>query len=69
MKHLSATSLTIALVLAFVLVVLSTAEWVPLTLPVAMLIGLGVPAGILLYGHRTRLSETFCGQGDCPRSA
>lgn len=57
MKRVNAWILAAILSFAFLLVCASARRCIPVSLPVAMLVGLGVPAALLFWEHRQKLHE------------
>ncbi|OGO05387.1 MAG: hypothetical protein A2Y73_05475 [Chloroflexi bacterium RBG_13_56_8] len=57
MRGKSPWILTSILVLGLLLVCVSHRQCIAISLPVAMLIGLGIPAALLFWEHRQKLSK------------
>ena len=57
MKRVNAWSLAALLAFAFLFVCASARQCIAVSLPVAMLIGLGVPAILLFWEHGQKLHE------------
>ena len=57
MKHLNALNMSVTMEAALLLISASAAGVIPLSLPLATVVGLGIPAGVLLVAHRAQLAE------------
>jgi len=57
MKRYEVWIVAILLGVAFLAICASSRGWLPISLPVCILVGLGVPAALLLWWNRRELSE------------
>lgn len=63
MRERNCWLIVLSLVAAMVLVCGSAAETIPIPLPVAMVVGLGFNAALLLWEHREKMADIL----DAPR--
>ena len=57
MRHINNWVIAGALVLGLLLILASLSRLIRIALPLAVVLGLGIPAALLLWEHRTKLQE------------